>query len=197
MATLTLPSETLQRPSMSLELLRQARIRFLHPGYPDDQNTLLDLPRVDLGPSNVGRTRIAGVHHGTALVACQIIANNAFDSRLAQDTGGQHLAEVPLDSILTRDVYYFFIGDGSRMYLSIPYLPNHNAFPANSLLFLGQYPIVPSFTDWKFPHDCIPETWLSAVHASPDCFGSVTVCAIAGFGVLVDAVHLVHREECL
>lgn len=76
---------------MSLGPLRQARIRFLHPGYPDDQNTLLDLPRVDPGPSNVGGTRMADVHHSTALVACQITANHAFDGRLAQDAGGQHL----------------------------------------------------------------------------------------------------------
>ncbi|KAK3353740.1 hypothetical protein B0T25DRAFT_220543 [Lasiosphaeria hispida] len=175
MATPTLPREALPPPPR--ELVLQSNIRFLHPGYPDHQNTLLSLPRVDLGPANDGGTRIAGVHHGTALVACQIIANNAFDGHLAEDAGGQQLVDAPLDSILARDVYYFFVGDGP-----------------------SQYPIVPSFRDWAFPHNRIPEPWLSATHTPPDSSGGVngmSVCSISGFRVPLEAAHIVPKKEQL
>jgi hypothetical protein len=53
------------------------------------------------------------VHYQTALVACQIIANNAFTAgRLTLDQAGQQLVDLPLDGILTENTYYFFIGDG-------------------------------------------------------------------------------------
>jgi len=115
MATPTFAREALPPPPQ--ELLRQSRIRFLHPSYTDNDNVLLELPRVDLGPANAGETRTASVHHGTALVACQIIANNAFNGRLAEDAGGQQQVDAPLDSILVRDVYYFFVGDGPDIYI--------------------------------------------------------------------------------
>jgi len=52
------------------------------------------------------------VHYQTALVACQIIANNAFATgRLTLDQAGQQLVDLPLDGILTEDTYYFFVGD--------------------------------------------------------------------------------------
>ena len=118
MATLTPPPKAILPPSE--ELLSRPGIRFLHPGYPS-RNTLLILPRVDLGLANAGGTHIAGVHYGTALVACQIIANNAFDGRLAEDASGQRLVDVPLDSTLARDIYYFFVGDGPSMFIESLY----------------------------------------------------------------------------
>lgn len=42
------------------------------------------------------------VHYLTALTACQIIANNAFDGYLAEQADGPRLAPVNNDSILTR-----------------------------------------------------------------------------------------------
>jgi hypothetical protein len=58
-------------------------------------------------------TATIGVHYQTALVACQIIANNAFtNGRLTLDQAGQQRVDLPLDGILTKDTYYFFIGDG-------------------------------------------------------------------------------------
>ncbi|KAK3364492.1 hypothetical protein B0T25DRAFT_598678 [Lasiosphaeria hispida] len=82
-------------PPPSEELRSRSRINFLHPGY--QNKFLLMLSRVDFGPANAGGTRITGVHHGTALVACQIIANNAFDGRLAEDANGQRLVDALLD----------------------------------------------------------------------------------------------------
>jgi hypothetical protein len=89
------------------ELLSRGAIRFLHPGY-SIQNTLLSLPRVD----RVENTTTFGVHHRTALLACQTIAGNAFDtSHLTLDKEGQRLVNLLLDDILTKEEYYLIISD--------------------------------------------------------------------------------------
>jgi hypothetical protein len=78
-------------------------------------NTLLQLPRVDRTPMGT-----FGVHHGTALLACQIIAGNAFKTaRLALDRAGQKLVNVSLDQILLEEVYYLIVGDSPSMLISI------------------------------------------------------------------------------
>jgi hypothetical protein len=68
---------------------------------------ILSLPRVDitLDPN------IIGVYHRTALLACQIIANNAFDGRLALDQAGQRIVNIPLDDVLIEKEYYFINGN--------------------------------------------------------------------------------------
>jgi hypothetical protein len=81
------------------ELLSRDAIRFLHPGY-SIENILLSLPRVD----RVENTTTFGVHYMTALLACQIIAGNAFDtSHLTLDKEGQRPVNLPLDDILNRE----------------------------------------------------------------------------------------------
>lgn len=69
-------------------------ISFRHPAYSEPEDILSKLPRLDhteqsstaLGPEH---ETVAGVHHRTALLACQIIANNAFNGYLATDRDGQ------------------------------------------------------------------------------------------------------------
>ena len=94
-------------------LQEHGSIRFLHPGYPAPTNLLLILPRVDpLALASETTTTTFGVHYLTALVACQIIANNAFaNGRLTLDPAGQQLVDLPRDGILTEDLYYFIVGD--------------------------------------------------------------------------------------
>jgi hypothetical protein len=104
-------------PAPTVELKRRSRIRFLHPGYPTGTNTLLTLPRVDpVAVADATATTITaafGVHYGTAFVACQIIAGNAFNTgRFTLDAAGLQPVDVLFDSILTGEVYYFVI-DGS------------------------------------------------------------------------------------
>src|ERR1700757_467235 len=95
-----------------VELRSRQLIRFLHPGYNTD-NTLLSLPRVD----RLRDTAVFGVHHRTALLACQIIAGNAFDTgHFTLDKDGHQLVNKPLDDILTGEEYYFLIGNGPGMY---------------------------------------------------------------------------------
>ena len=90
--------------------LGQGAISFLHPGYNEPINVLFRMPRVDHVPSVGGELRY-GVHHRTALAACQIVANNAFDGFLALDRSGTQAVNtsVPLDGILTVNKYYFII----------------------------------------------------------------------------------------
>ncbi|KAI0471422.1 hypothetical protein F4859DRAFT_485618 [Xylaria cf. heliscus] len=104
-------------------------IKFHHPGYSPPHDILFILPRLDRSP-----TSVQGVHYGTALTACQIIAGNAFDGHLATDRGGHGRVDSRLgfDHLLTKSDYWFFVP-------STPSNPN-------------PYPIVPSFQDWAFPH---------------------------------------------
>jgi hypothetical protein len=76
-------------PPRELSLRRE--IRFLHPGYLVS-NTLLSLPRVDYDMGTFG------VHYRIALLACQIIGGNVFDTgHLALDQAGQQQVNVPLE----------------------------------------------------------------------------------------------------
>ncbi|KAL2192915.1 hypothetical protein P885DRAFT_72655 [Corynascus similis CBS 632.67] len=91
--------QQLPPPKQLLELRSREDIYFLHPGY-DSHNTLLCLPRVD------STTSTYGVHHRTALLACQIIAGNAFmNSYLAFDKA---------------DKQYYFIVEASELYPIVP-----------------------------------------------------------------------------
>jgi hypothetical protein len=105
-------------PLPPTELLLREAIRFLHPGY-SIQNTLLSLPRVD----RVGNTTTFGVHYRTALLACQIIAGNAFDtSHLTLDKEGQRPVHLLLDDILTEKEYYLIVDDRLGMCSAFYYL---------------------------------------------------------------------------
>jgi hypothetical protein len=75
---------------------------------------LLTLPRVD-GTAAADTTPTYGVHHRTALLACQIIAGNAFNnSRFAFDRAGQQSVQVQLDGVLIDNKYYFIVEGSSK-----------------------------------------------------------------------------------
>ncbi|KAK3363953.1 hypothetical protein B0T25DRAFT_56175 [Lasiosphaeria hispida] len=157
------PQARRRPPRPVLELVSRTDIRFRHPGYAL-HSLFLSLPRVDSAAS----IPTHGVHHRTALLACQIIAGNAFtNSYLSLDRAGQQRVQVPLDGVLTENEYYFFV-EGVAL-----------------------YPIVPSFQDWEFPHDRIPDWWHPAV-PSP-----AVNCSITNAGYAVEEAHLVPREERL
>jgi hypothetical protein len=91
------------------------RMLFLHPGYAFPGNVLITLPRVD--PTE-HPTRF-GIHHRTALLTCQIIANNAFETGfLAHDVNGERPVEEPLDGVVAGDQYYFVVRDDSMSILT-------------------------------------------------------------------------------
>ncbi|KAK4162842.1 hypothetical protein QBC43DRAFT_355534 [Cladorrhinum sp. PSN259] len=168
----------MRRPPKPLfELISRDDICFRHPGYAN-HSLLLTLPRVDSAAS----IPTYGVYHRTALLACQIIAGNAFtNSYLSLDEAGQQQVQVPLDGVLTEDEYYFIVeGFGKNS------PPLSVAFANLSAL----YPIVPSFQDWEFPRGRIPDWWPS-VNSSP----TVASCSITNAGYAVEQAHLVPKEE--
>lgn len=108
-------------------------ICFLHPGYVDGANRLLSFPRVDL--TRQGSSQY-GVHHRTALVACQIIGGNAFSGYLALDSKGEKKAhhDTDLDGILMEKEYYFIVpGEGKGFLLGYSLLFFTNSLPSRLL----------------------------------------------------------------
>lgn len=118
-------TETRLPPASTALGLGQGAISFLHPGYNEPTNVLFRMPRADRVPSSTSASASVyssgdelqfGVHHRTALAACQIVANNAFDGFLALDAAGAQRVDglALLDSILIASEYYFIV-PGSRI----------------------------------------------------------------------------------
>lgn len=59
-----------------------------------------------------------------------------------------------------------------------------------------RYPIVPSFRDWTFPHDRIPDSWPSLAATSPqDYLGYGNRCALTNYASGLETAHIVPEEE--
>jgi hypothetical protein len=112
---------------------RAIMVSFWHPGT---NELLLRLPANDVSSPNV-----FGLHHGTALLACEVLAYNArgylSTSRDPADHGSQHAGG--RDSLLLERKYYYFI----------PSKP--------------QYEICRLFSEWPFPHESYAEVWGSGI----------------------------------
>lgn len=163
--------------SLEIKNLVDDQIRFFHPGYPKPLNLLFCLPRVDYSPND----NVYGVHYLTALTACQIIANNAFEKgKLAKDDKGKHLVSDE-EYLIERD-YWFFVDDDGE--------PRPQRDDAE-LISEARYPIVPSFRDWEFPHDRLPSWWI------PTCSQTVPSrrCAITNTIYASTHAQLIPREE--
>ncbi|KAH7019562.1 hypothetical protein EDB80DRAFT_600943 [Ilyonectria destructans] len=148
----------------------QRSIVFYHPAYSWPQNILVKLPQVDLLDDGGQPTAL---HHRTALLTCQVIANNAFlTGRLYFDAHARFpvLDEVPLDGALTRTEYYFIVNANPRY----------------------RYPVVPSFQDWRFPHESMPHCWPSPVCRRPS---TTKRCAVTGHSFAVLDVLAIPKAD--
>ncbi|KAH8757988.1 hypothetical protein F5883DRAFT_683274, partial [Diaporthe sp. PMI_573] len=108
-------------------------------GWKCPYHTLFSLPRVDPSPQD-GDAVALGVHYRTALLAAQIIANNAFSTGyLSIDREGKKPVDdlVPRDGILVEREYYIVVAGYDQT---------------------NPYPVVPSWEDWQFPHDNFPSS---------------------------------------
>ncbi|KAH0530679.1 hypothetical protein TsFJ059_005279 [Trichoderma semiorbis] len=144
----------------------ESEIRFLHPGYECPMPVLFTLPRVDC--ETFEGTIVYGIHHKTALTACQIVAGNVFDAgHLALDRTGLQRVTTSLDGLLTEDSYYFVV-DGN-----------------------DKYPVVPSFRSWIFPHRLVSNIWPFRLARG----NSSSHCCITGSSYAVNGAHLVPRDE--
>lgn len=127
-------------------------ISFRHPGYPDEHNLLFRLPALD-GPGHADASS-SGLHHGTALWACSIIACNldGFLSPTRLHPGQSEVATPTIDSLLTASEYYFY----------------PSTFHGSQIDSDIQYAVCPSFDDWQFPIGQLPSEWRqSNVHTPP------------------------------
>ena len=170
-------------------------ITFKHPGYPDDykQNVLLRLYSWD-SPNG-------GLHAGTALLACALVACNAWDGYFTAELDGQRL-EFQYDDILSAEVYYFHV-------------PEHATASASSVSSQThyKYPIYPTFHDWAFPHEHLPSQWrragndeVSSAAGEPSSTPSVSsvtaaviardkACVITKYRDYIQRAHLCPRNE--
>ncbi|KAF5562051.1 endoglucanase type c [Fusarium napiforme] len=150
--------------SLEIRDLNRDQIRFYHPGYLKPLNLLFCLPRVDYNTTEGA----FGVHYLTALTACQIVANNAFEKGyLARDERGKDRVSDDETILLQRDYWFFVEGD-------------------------DRYAIVPSFRDWQFPHDRLPEWW--SVPSSRTSLYAKR-CAVTNTSYAFTWAHLIPREE--
>lgn len=128
-------------------------IQFLHPGYEDDRNWMFRLPAFDRHHQHkrpTSRQDQWGVHHGTALRACSVIACNidGFLSPTRLSTTSPLPSILPLDDLLIAPQYYFYpsswegVWGGGRRIIDL------------------KYPVCPGFQHWRFPHDSIPHEWM-------------------------------------
>ncbi|KAF5629993.1 endoglucanase type C [Fusarium tjaetaba] len=97
-----------------------------------------------------------------------IVANNAFEKGyLARDERGKDRVSSDETILLQRDYWFFVEGD-------------------------DRYAIVPSFRDWQFPHDRLPEWW--SVPSSRTSLYAKR-CAITNTSYAFTWAHLIPREE--
>ncbi|ATY66563.1 hypothetical protein A9K55_001115 [Cordyceps militaris] len=170
-------------------------VRFCHPGYPDNSNTMLILPALDPLPHHDAQktplqpNKRFGMHHETARVACAILANARFDGYLSENKQPQ--TDPPCidpDALLLGDKYYFHV-PGS-------------AAPSPA------YPVVPSFQHFRFPHARLPPSWLASTLSIPDKYGlpcAATLdaavlardvsCRLTASTLGTEAAHLIPRSE--
>jgi hypothetical protein len=150
----TAPGQVQQRPLRPASIFPQGLIRFLHPGYEAPFDRLLNFPRVDHKAQGAsGASVIYGIHHGTALLACQIIAGNAFDnSYLALDKDGQKEVQAAPDDILVEDNYYFIVR-GSGMHSLVLSLNDHLliSLTSQSCILLFQVSVTGNSLTAAFP----------------------------------------------
>ncbi|RSL61994.1 hypothetical protein CEP53_004914 [Fusarium sp. AF-6] len=150
--------------SLEVRNLNYDQIRFYHPGYLKPLNLLFCLPRVDYSAED----NAYGVHYRTALTACQIVANNAFEKgRLARDDKGKDIVADDEKVLLERD-YWFFVEDDER------------------------YAVVPCFNDWQFPHDKLPDWWIAPT-SSLSLHNKR--CAVTNTSYAFTWAHLIPKEE--
>ncbi|KAH7019711.1 hypothetical protein EDB80DRAFT_676682 [Ilyonectria destructans] len=147
-------------------------VHILHPGYvtPDEEeeasDILISLPAFDDG----------GIHYDTAHTACAILTGNRWDGYFSENPNGNIRVDRPRDGIL-RENHYFF------------------CLPSTSTS-TEPYPVIPRFTDWRFPHRNLPSIWrqlqeqLNAPRAGvqPNPSG---YCCLSDYADAVEMAHLV------
>lgn len=149
--SITLPALPRPRPTEvahALEWFRDGpvhRITFHHPGYPLGQDVLLELDGFD--------HENGGLHVGTALTACGVVAGNRWDGYFTETRLGPPLRLEP-DQLLKGRHYFFHLP-----------CPDEVQGPTTTQPY--RYPVWPSFRYWLFPHDDLPPLWQAQAASDP------------------------------
>ncbi|KAH7111094.1 hypothetical protein B0J11DRAFT_498739 [Dendryphion nanum] len=134
--------EPCEPPAVSARLgIPHRQILFRHPGYNEPNNVLFKLFAPDVAQGYTGR----GLYAEYALQACGIVAGNRWDGWLSEAKDHDHSTRIDSASILYKSSYYFHLP------------PLRSDIDAGSLNL--PYPIVPTFREWRFPHDQLPDSW--------------------------------------
>ena len=156
------------------------RVVIMHPGY-QRNNDLITFYAWDNG------TNGNGIHLGTVLLACGIIACNEFKGYISRNKDGSNRITEPDYYLLPTGLYYFYIGPG-----------------------VSRYPVFPSFGEWTYPHDNVPKTWvgewsrLTAPRSLGENVNSTTSlavitrdtkCCISAFRDGIEGAHLCPQAE--
>ena len=163
----------------------QTEIAFRHPAYNDDANVLLRLQPFE-HPQG-------GLHLHVGLVACQIIANNAFSGYLTKTKDCEPIPTADFNSVLLEKEYYFHVPPPPSLSLS--------ASPF-------KYAVIPSFRHWRFPHCQLPPIWQALnrdtvpgpISAPTNVAASIRArdgpyCRLTDYGDCLDSSHVVPEAE--
>ncbi|KAI1271443.1 hypothetical protein F5Y07DRAFT_404419 [Xylaria sp. FL0933] len=175
-----------------------SRISILHPRYKKGEDLLFCLPAIDYVTELSSNTRTWGHHHATALIAGGIIANNAFDDvYFSHDQYGKLPIAAPLDGILEPGHYWLQLNSIAGGMNHTPATCSPPSTPTSASTDKYKYPIVPSFTDWPFPHGNLPKEWRQP-HNPPDQQDTDQVtdrCFITDIKIGLENCHLVPRAQ--
>jgi hypothetical protein len=118
-----------------------------------------------------------GVDYDTALTACGLIAGNRWgDGFFSSDRIGAVKVERPNDGIL-REPQYFF-------QLPAPLDP--------------PYPVVPRFSEWRFPHNNLPplwQRWAENAAATRTVAEAARRCVLSNYGDGLEMARLIPAGE--
>lgn len=174
---------------------RPPKVRIKHPGYNGPTDTLIILHTFDPLPSELrfptgqgdavdSAEASVGLHHGTVLTICAIIANKAFDVYLTCDREGTRRVEQhgQPDSILPAGTYWAQVPQPTSTRTEAGQQDTREPTSATQEPAVGAvttpYPVVPDFQNWRFPHGQVPSPWLKD-HEPPslqDTSASTSAC---------------------
>ncbi|KAH6881078.1 hypothetical protein B0T10DRAFT_411343, partial [Thelonectria olida] len=147
-----LPPACNRRQLTDHHILSPLEIRHPHYAYPDSLLLAFSLVDIALNRKLADSDHQFGVHHGTVLTACQIIAGNAKRAYLSYDQLGEKPVQLPYNGILTQKTYYLQVPQGKSILSTL------------------------DFNNWSFPQDGLPRSWKSPRRPSPT---SETDCVVS------------------
>ncbi|KAI0199081.1 hypothetical protein F4808DRAFT_219605 [Astrocystis sublimbata] len=181
-----------------VDMIGHPRIVIRHPGYRRKKaySLLFDSPSYDYVDDPSSKVRTWGVHYATIIVACGIFVSNTFDDvYLSRDPYGKEKVTVARDAILEAGDYWLQL----RGREPPPDTPSLSSSPTTTSTSCTdeyyKYPIVPTFSDWRFPHDKLPEEWQQARQLSTYSSATPKRCFITDLRIGLEQGHVIPSAQ--